>query len=60
MEGIKTTRPMVVFVAVMLAVLGLVFALENMRPRVRVIEGEKAAPEPRRPQAVAAATRRRV
>jgi hypothetical protein len=33
----KKTRPMVVFVAVMIAVIGLAFALENLRPRVRVM-----------------------
>jgi hypothetical protein len=40
--GRKTTRPMVVFVAVMIAVIGLAFALENLRPRVRVLPGSDA------------------
>lgn len=44
LEARKKTRPMVVFVAVMIAVLGLAFALENLRPRVRVIEGEAQDP----------------
>jgi hypothetical protein len=44
--GRKKTRPMVVFVAVMIAVIGLAFALENVRPRVRVLPGsDVAAPE---------------
>jgi hypothetical protein len=42
--GRKKTRPMVVFVAVMIAVIGLAFALENVRPRVRVLPGSDAAP----------------
>jgi hypothetical protein len=42
--GRKKTRPMVVFVAVMIAVIGLAFALENVRPRVRVLSGTEAAP----------------
>lgn len=33
----KKTRPIVIFVAIMIAVLGLAFALENLRPRVRVL-----------------------
>jgi hypothetical protein len=37
LTGRKKTRPMVVFVAVMIAVIGLAFALENLRPRVRVM-----------------------
>jgi hypothetical protein len=44
LAGRKTTRPMVVFMAVMIAVLGLVFALENLRPRVRALPGQDAAP----------------
>jgi hypothetical protein len=39
MVGRKKTRPMVVFVAVMIAVIGLAFALENIRPRVKVLPG---------------------
>jgi hypothetical protein len=45
--GRKKTRPMVVFVAVMIAVIGLAFALENIRPRVRVLPGSDAAPRDR-------------
>jgi hypothetical protein len=33
LQARKKTRPMVVFVAVMIAVMGLAFALENLRPR---------------------------
>jgi hypothetical protein len=46
----KKTLPIVVFVAVMTAVVGLAFFLENIRPRVRPLELEEpAAPEaPRR------------
>jgi len=40
----KKTRPMVVFVAVMIAVIGLAFALENVRPRVRALPGSEGAP----------------
>jgi hypothetical protein len=40
----KKTRPMVVFVAVMIAVIGLAFALENVRPRVRALPGSDAGP----------------
>jgi hypothetical protein len=47
MVGRKKTRPMVVFVAVMIAVIGLAFALENVRPRVRVLGGSEAAPRDR-------------
>jgi hypothetical protein len=35
LQGRKKTRPMIVFVAVMIVVLGVVLALENLRPRVR-------------------------
>ncbi|HEV7640862.1 MAG TPA: hypothetical protein VGO39_08355 [Gaiellaceae bacterium] len=44
-SGKKKTLPIVVFLAVMIAVTGLAFALENMRPRVRRVEpaGELAA-----------------
>lgn len=34
-EPRKKTRPVIVFLAVMIAVVGLAFVLENMRPRVR-------------------------
>ena len=40
--GRKKTRPIVVFVAVMIAVMGLAFALENLRPRVRVLPSREA------------------
>ncbi len=41
LEGRKKTRPMVVFIAVMLAVIGLTFSLENLRPRIVGIDGEQ-------------------
>jgi hypothetical protein len=45
LEARKKTRPMVVFTAVMIAVIGLTFALENLRPRVRVVPApEQVAP----------------
>jgi hypothetical protein len=46
LEARKKTRPVVVFTAVMIAIIGLVFALENMRPRgMRVVPApEQAAP----------------
>jgi len=37
-SGKKKTLPIVVFLAVMIAVTGLAFMLENMRPRVRPVE----------------------
>ena len=37
-SGKKKTLPVVVFLAVMIAVVGLAFMLENMRPRVRPVE----------------------
>jgi hypothetical protein len=37
-SGKKKTLPVVVFLAVMIAVTGLAFMLENMRPRVRPVE----------------------
>jgi hypothetical protein len=46
LEGRKKTRPMVVFVAIMIAVLGLAFALENLRPRVRVLPSAQEPLEP--------------
>ena len=42
-QGRKLTRPVFVFVAVLIAVMGLAFILENLRPRARVVtttEGE--------------------
>jgi hypothetical protein len=41
LEGRKKTRPMVVFFAVMIIVLGIAFTLENLRPRVRVLPGQE-------------------
>jgi hypothetical protein len=38
LSGAKKTLPIVVFLAVMIAVVGLAFMLENMRPRVRPAE----------------------
>lgn len=39
------TRPVVVFLAAMLAVLGLVFVLENLRPRLRPVRDEADTPD---------------
>jgi hypothetical protein len=41
--GAKKTMPIVVFLAVMIAVCGLAFMLENMRPRIRPVEIRKSA-----------------
>jgi hypothetical protein len=41
--GAKKTMPIVVFLAVMIAVCGLAFMLENMRPRIRPVEVRKLA-----------------
>jgi capsular polysaccharide biosynthesis protein len=41
--GAKKTMPIVVFLAVMIAVFGLAFMLENMRPRIRQVEVRKLA-----------------
>lgn len=50
LQGRKKTRPVVVFVAIMIAVLGLAFALENLRPRVRALPSEDSAePSPAEP-----------
>jgi hypothetical protein len=38
-QGRKLTRPILTFLTLMIAVVGLVFILENMRPRIRKIEG---------------------
>jgi hypothetical protein len=47
LEGRKKTRPLVVFVAFMIAVAGVAFALENLRPRVRALpEAEALEPVP--------------
>lgn len=40
LEGRKKTRPIIVFLAVMTAVIGLVFVLENLRPRVRTVPSQ--------------------
>jgi hypothetical protein len=37
----KKTRPVIVFLAVMVAVIGLAFVLENLRPRVRPLPSEE-------------------
>jgi len=44
----KLTRPIFIFLAIMMAVLGLAFVLENMRPRVRPVASEPEAPVLRR------------
>jgi hypothetical protein len=36
-EGRKKTRPIATFLAVMIAIIGLAFVLENLRPRVRPV-----------------------
>jgi hypothetical protein len=46
-SGKKKTLPIVVFLAVMIAITGLAFMLENMRPRVRPVEPAEAV-EPAR------------
>jgi capsular polysaccharide biosynthesis protein len=46
-KGHKLTTPIVVFIATLLATMGLVFLLENMRPRIREVPGiaeEETAP----------------
>jgi hypothetical protein len=40
-EPRKKTRPVIVFLAVMIAVIGLAFVLENLRPRVRPIPAQE-------------------
>ena len=42
LSGKKKTLPIVVFLAAMIAVTGLAFMLENMRPRVRPVEQPEA------------------
>lgn len=44
-EPRKRTRPIVIFMTAMIAVLGLAFVLENTRPRVRKLEGEARGSE---------------
>jgi hypothetical protein len=46
LEGRKLTRPIVIFLAVMIAVFALAFVLENMRPRVRPADGGQKHGEP--------------
>jgi hypothetical protein len=41
-EPRKKTRPVIVFLAVMIAVIGLAFVLENIRPRVRPVPSNDA------------------
>jgi hypothetical protein len=38
LQGRKLTRPIVIFMAVMLATIALAFVLENLRPRIRPVE----------------------
>ena len=40
-QGRSMTTPLVVFMTVMLAVFGLAFLLENLRPRVRSVKDEE-------------------
>ncbi len=42
----KKTRPIIVFLTVMIATFGLAFVLENMRPRVRAVSGDARRPVP--------------
>lgn len=42
----KKTTPIVVFMTVILATLGLILALENLRPRVRLVERARGAADP--------------
>ena len=44
----KLTRPIFIFLAVMIAALGLAFVLENLRPRVRPVAAEPEKPAFRR------------
>jgi capsular polysaccharide biosynthesis protein len=45
-KGRSKTLPVVVFVTVLLGVVGLVFKLENMRPRIRPVDDVKRIPAP--------------
>ncbi|HEX2506224.1 MAG TPA: hypothetical protein VHK22_08470 [Gaiellaceae bacterium] len=59
LEGRKKTRPIIVLLTVMTAVLGLCFVLENLRPRVReVTPGPEALPTNARAQSQAQPRRR--
>jgi hypothetical protein len=42
LKGHSKTRPVFIFIAAMCAVIGLVFVLENLRPRLRVVSEESA------------------
>jgi hypothetical protein len=57
LQGRKMTRPIVIFMAVMIAVFALAFVLENLRPRVRPVDGGRAAGDP---QSAAAGGRARL
>jgi hypothetical protein len=46
-KGRSKTLPMVVFVTVLLGVLGLVFMLENMKPRIRRVTADEVARLPK-------------
>jgi hypothetical protein len=46
LEGRKLTRPIVIFLAVMIAVFAFAFVLENLRPRVRPVGGEQKHADP--------------
>ncbi len=46
-QGRKLTKPILVFAAMLVLTVGLAFALENMRPRIRSVE---EAPEERTPR----------
>ena len=46
LEGRKLTRPIVIFLAVMIAVFALAFVLENLRPRVRPVGGDQKLGDP--------------
>jgi hypothetical protein len=45
-KGRSKTLPVVVFVTVLLGVVGLVFMLENMRPRIRPVDDVQRIPAP--------------
>jgi hypothetical protein len=49
LEGRSKTLPIVIFLTVMLAVVGLAFVLENLRPRVRPVPTELSGPQAARP-----------
>jgi hypothetical protein len=46
LQGRKMTRPIVIFLAVMIAVFALAFVLENLRPRVRPVGDGRASGDP--------------